>query len=63
VPQDVENIVRDNAASLRITDLGFEGISTPGYAEDTVHAKRGADILRSLPQVVPKRLGTGREGP
>jgi hypothetical protein len=24
-PEDVENIVRDNAASLRITDFGFEG--------------------------------------
>jgi hypothetical protein len=25
VPEDVESIVRDNAASLRITDFGFEG--------------------------------------
>ena len=24
-PEDVESIVRDNAASLRITDFGFEG--------------------------------------
>jgi hypothetical protein len=24
-PEDVESVVRDNAASLRITDLGFEG--------------------------------------
>ena len=24
-PEDVENVVRDNAASLRITDFGFEG--------------------------------------
>jgi hypothetical protein len=24
-PRDVESIVRDNAASLRITDFGFEG--------------------------------------
>ena len=24
-PEEVESIVRDNAASLRITDFGFEG--------------------------------------
>jgi len=24
-PEDVESVVRDNAASLRITDFGFEG--------------------------------------
>jgi hypothetical protein len=24
-PEDVENVVRDNAANLRITDFGFEG--------------------------------------
>jgi hypothetical protein len=24
-PKDVESVVRDNAASLRITDFGFEG--------------------------------------
>jgi len=24
-PEDVESIVRDNAASLKITDFGFEG--------------------------------------
>jgi hypothetical protein len=24
-PEDVESVLRDNAASLRITDFGFEG--------------------------------------
>ena len=24
-PEDIESVVRDNAASLRITDFGFEG--------------------------------------
>jgi hypothetical protein len=24
-PEDVESVIRDNAASLRITDFGFEG--------------------------------------
>jgi hypothetical protein len=24
-PEDVESVARDNAASLRITDFGFEG--------------------------------------
>jgi hypothetical protein len=58
-PEDVESVVRDNAASLRITDFGFEGeylLEVPRQLPRSSHLFHSA-VVTILTPVNRSKLG------